>query len=57
MFQACHADVMDDLKTTLGNCTNLATRTEQMTCLYEAKVERREKAEYCSDQMNARNYL
>jgi hypothetical protein len=48
---------MDDLKTTQGNCTNLAIRTERMTCRHEAKVERREKAEYCSDPMDARNYL
>jgi hypothetical protein len=54
MLQACYADTMDDLKTTLANCTNLATRTEREACREEAKVVRMEEVGYCSDQFNAR---
>ncbi|MGD8913556.1 MAG: hypothetical protein PVJ68_12560 [Candidatus Thiodiazotropha sp.] len=54
MFQACRADAIDDLKTTLANCTNLATRTERVACHKEAKEVRLEEAEYCNDQLDAR---
>ncbi|MES9814114.1 MAG: hypothetical protein ABW161_04385 [Candidatus Thiodiazotropha sp.] len=54
MFQACHADVTDDYKTTLANCTNLATRSERVACRNEAKLVREEETEYCSDQFDAR---
>jgi hypothetical protein len=54
MFQACHSDVRDDYKTTLANCTNLATSTEREACRDEAKVARMEETRFCADQLNAR---
>ncbi|MBT3059010.1 MAG: hypothetical protein G8D61_00015 [gamma proteobacterium symbiont of Ctena orbiculata] len=54
MFAACHADVKDDYKTTLANCTNLATGSERGACREEAKLVRMEEADYCSDQLDAR---
>ncbi|WP_316364473.1 hypothetical protein [Candidatus Thiodiazotropha sp. CDECU1] len=54
IFQACHADVKDDYKTTLANCINLATRSERVACRDEAKMVRMEEADYCTDQLDAR---
>jgi hypothetical protein len=54
MFQACHADMKDDYKTTLANCTNLAIRTERAACRDEANSVRRDEAERCADQLDAR---
>jgi hypothetical protein len=54
MFAACHADVKDDYRTTLANCTNLKFQTERVACRDEAKLVRMEEAEYCADQRDAR---
>jgi hypothetical protein len=54
MFQACHADLKDNFKTTQAHCTNLATRTEREACRHEMKAARVEEAELCADQLNAR---
>ncbi|MCU7817197.1 MAG: hypothetical protein KZQ81_18900 [Candidatus Thiodiazotropha sp. (ex Rostrolucina anterorostrata)] len=54
MFQACKSDVVDDYKTTLANCTNLALRSERVACREEAKRVRMEEAEFCGDQHDAR---
>ncbi len=54
MFQACHADIMDDYKTTLANCTNLASRSERTVCFDEAKMVRKGDTKHCSGQLDAR---
>ncbi|MCU7935089.1 MAG: hypothetical protein KZQ99_09435 [Candidatus Thiodiazotropha sp. (ex Dulcina madagascariensis)] len=54
MFQACKSDVRDDYKTTLANCTNIADQGERVACREEAKTVRLEEAEFCMDQLDAR---
>ncbi|MES9939123.1 MAG: hypothetical protein ABW104_05025 [Candidatus Thiodiazotropha sp. 6PLUC2] len=55
MYRACRSDESDDFKTSLANCLNLAETGERRACRREAQMVRKEDAEFCHDQMDARS--
>jgi hypothetical protein len=54
VFKACNYDKLDNLKTTLANCSNLNDRSARQRCQQEAREASLDEAQTCKDQFRAR---
>ena len=54
MLQSCSAEVTEQNKAVLANCLNLSTEDERRQCQSDARLTRREEADLCEEQLDAR---